>query len=179
MAVSVFTKVGTLTPFGAPVLRSAVITNSTTLTIADMVSVASGIVIDASGTTYSIFGNLASIETFKGVGLPTTGLAGATMGSFVNSYATASDNQTNAQVSAIVDIAKTSLYTNATSGVLGTTTGSNLLGYYMNLVAGSAVTVDETSATTTVGTTQFVNWGLNPGSSTLILVNLNATLFAR
>jgi hypothetical protein len=179
MATSVFTKVGTLVPFGAPVLRAVTITNSTTLTIADMVSVSAGFLLDSSGTTYPIFGNLASIETYKGVGLPTTGVAGASMGSFINSYLTASNNQTVAQVQGIVDISKNSLYTNATSGVLGTTTGSNLIGYYLNLVAGSAVTIDETSATTTPGTTEFFNWGLQPGSTTLIVVNLNTTAVSR
>lgn len=176
MATSVFTKVGTLTPYGAPVLRREVIANTTTLTVADMVSVSSGFIIDSSGTTYPIFGNLVAIETFKGVGLPTTGAAGAAMGSFINAYTTSSTNQTAGLVSAIVDISKESLYTNATSAQVGTTTGSNLLGYYLNLVAGSAVTIDETSATTTRGTTQFFNWGLLPGSTTLIVVNLETTL---
>ena len=55
-----FIKVGTLSPYGAPVLRSAVITNSTTMSVADMVAVSSGFVLDASGTTYPIFGNLVA-----------------------------------------------------------------------------------------------------------------------
>lgn len=172
-----FTKVGTLTPFGAPVLRSAVIANSTTLTIADMISVnAGGFIIDSSGTSTVILGNLVSIETNKGVGLPTTGLAGATMGSFINAYTTASNNQTIGLVSAIFDLSRSSLYTNPTDGVLGTTTGSNLLSYYMNLASGSATTISETSATLTRGTSQFLNWGLLPGSTTLIVVNLETTV---
>jgi len=171
-----FIKVGTLSPYGAPVLRSAVITNSTTMSVADMVAVSSGFVLDASGTTYPIFGNLVAFSTYKGVGVLTTGAAGAALGSFVGTYATASDNQTNAKIEAVVDISKESLYTNPTSGTPGTTTGSNLLGYYLNLVAASATTIDETSATTTRGTTQFFNWGLQVGSTSLIVVNLETTL---
>lgn len=171
-----FIKVGTLTPFGAPVLRSDVLANSITVTVADMVTVQSGFVQDCSGTTFPIFGNLVSIVQNKGVGEVTSGAAGAGLGSFINQYTTSSTNQTVAMARAVTDIAKSSLYTNPTSGTPGFTTGSNLLGYYLNLVAASATTVDETSATTTKGTSQFFNFGLQPGSTTLIVVSIETGL---
>lgn len=171
-----FIKVGTLMPFGAPVLRLETITNTTTVTVENALGVASGFIVNASGTTYAVFGHCAGIETAKGVGLNTTGAAGAAMGSFINAYTTASDNQTVAQVKAVVDISKHTLYTNPTNGTLGATTGSNLLGYYLNLATGSATTIDETSATTTRGSTNYFNWGVSPNNSTLIVVNIETSL---
>jgi hypothetical protein len=163
-----FITVGTLKSEGAPVLRREILANSITVVVEDSVKLGSGFV--ALGTAgASVFGHVVGIGTDKGVGLNTTGVAGAAIGSFVNTFLTASDNQTVGKVRAEVDISQETLRSELTSGTLGTTTGSNLLGYYLDLT--DEDTLDETSATT--GTAQYFNWGVSPTASTRIIVNIN------
>ncbi len=167
-----FVKVGNLTPYGAPVLRSAIVANSVALVVEDSVKTSSGFV--ALGTAgAAVFGHVASIVTEKLVGLNTSGVAGAAMGSFVNAYTMASDNQTVAKVKAQVDLSVTALYTNPTGGTIGTTTGSNLLGYYLDL--SSEDTINEASATT--GTAQYYNWGVAETNTALIVVSVHESSF--
>jgi len=162
---------GTLRPHGAPVLRREILSNSITTTVEDSVKVTSGFV--ALGTAGAlVFGHVAGIGTDKGVGLNTTGVAGAAMGSYVNTFLTASDNQTVGKVRAEVDISMETMRSEITSGTLGTTTGSNLLGYFLDLT--DEDTLDETSAATT--TAQYFNWGVNPASSSQIIVTINESL---
>jgi hypothetical protein len=159
--------VGSLNPHGAPVLRSEIAANSITLTESDSVKVTSGFV--ALGTAGAlVFGHAVAIASNKGLGLDTTGAAGAEMGSFIGTFATASDNQTVAKVRAVCDISKFSLYSAELSAAVGGTTGSNLLGYKLDL--SDEDTLDETTATTS--TAQYNNWGLDPADSTKIIVNI-------
>lgn len=162
-----FTSVGTLSPFGGPVLRAEIITNSTTRTVLDSVKMASGFV--AAGTAGAlVFGHINSIVTAKGVGLNTTGAAGAAMGSYVGAYTTASDNQTVAQVKALCDVSKESLYSAGLTATAGTTTGSNLAMYTMDL--STAVLLDEATALATTG--QYMSWGIDPNNSSNVIVNI-------
>ena len=104
-----FTPHGTLTPQGAPVLRRGIITNSVVTTVEDSVKNASGFV--ALGTTGAlVFGHVKSISTSKEVGVNTTGVAGAEIGSYVGTFTAAADNQTVAMVTADCDISKHTLY---------------------------------------------------------------------
>lgn len=158
---------GTLNPHGAPVERSEILANSITVTERDSLKASSGFL--ALGTAGAlVFGHVSAISTNLGVGLNTTGVAGAEVGSFVNTFATASNNQTVAKVRAVMDISKFTLYTEPTSGTIGTTTGSNLVGYKLDLT--DEDTIDETSATTS--SAQYNNWGVDPNDSTLIIVNI-------
>ena len=117
-----FTPNGTLNPHGAPVLRAQVITNSITVTENDSVKLASGFV--ALGTTGAlVFGHVVSINTNYGVGLNSTGIAGAAFGSFAGAYLTASNNQTVAQVRAVCNLSKETLYSASLNATIGTTTG--------------------------------------------------------
>lgn len=159
--------IGTLSPFGAPVLRSNILANSITVTESDSVKVASGFV--TLGTTgVLVFGHVSSIVTNKGVGLNTTGAAGAAMGSFVGAYLTASDNQTVGMVRATCDVSKETLYSAEEDAAIGTTTGSNLLGYTQDLA--DEDTLDESTAVTTTG--QYMGWGVDPNNSAKAVVNI-------
>lgn len=133
--------------------------------------VASGFV--ALGTTGAlVYGHVVGIGTDKGVGLNTTGAAGAAMGSFVNTYTTASDNQTVGKVRAEVDVSVFTVRSEITDDTLGTTTGSNLIGYCLDLT--DEDTLDESTAATT--TAQYNNLGVNPGNSARIDVIINESL---
>lgn len=158
---------GSLLPHGAPVLRREILANSITVTESDSLKLSSGFA--ALGTTGAlVFGHVVSISTRQGLGLNTTGAAGAAMGSFVGTYLTASDNQTVGKVKADVDISKYSLYSAEEDAAIGTTTGSNLSGYYQDLA--DEDTLDESTAATT--TAQYFGWGVDPDNSANAVVNI-------
>jgi hypothetical protein len=151
----------------APVLKRAVITNSVKVTQYDGIKLVSGFA-SLLTTGALIFGHSVAVQTLAGVGLLTTGVAGAGIGSFVNSYTVASDNQTVAKVSTLVDISKDTLYSVNADAALGTTTGSNLIGYHIN--AASESQLSESSAVAT--TAQYMIWGTDPADSTRDIVNI-------
>jgi hypothetical protein len=162
-----FKQIGSLTPHGAPVLRQAVITNSVVSTILDSLKVASGFA--ALGTAGdAVFGHLMSHVRDEGVGVETSGATGAESGSYVGTYTAASDNQTVGMAKAVCDISKFTLYSAEVDAAIGTTTGSDLLGYNMDLV--DEDTLDESTATT--GTAQYHNWGVDANDSTKAVVNI-------
>lgn len=168
-----FTNAGTLSPYGAPVKTHKIIANSITVTFMDSVKLATGFI--AAGTTGAlVYGHVQGIVTLKGMPLNTTGVAGADIGSFVNAFATASNNQTVAMVRAECDISKFTLYSASLDAAIGTTTGSNLSGYNMDIA--TAVTLSESSATatTTPSTTagQYAGHGVDPVDSARAIVSI-------
>ena len=162
-----FKLVGSLDPHGGPLLRSEIITNSITIAEVDSVQVTSGFV--ALGTTGAlVFGHVAGLISYKGNGLISTGAAGAAFGTYVGTFLTASDNQTVAKVLAQVDISKETMYSADPDAAIGTTTGSNLLGYHTDILDEDQT--DETSAVT--GTAQYIIWGVDPVDSGNQLVTI-------
>lgn len=162
-----FKQIGSLNPHGAPVLRREVITNSVVSTLADSVKLASGFV--ALGTAgAAVFGHVVGHATANEVGPSTTGAAGAAMGSYLGTYTAASDNQTVGMVTAVCDISKNTLYSAEVDATIGSTTGSNLAGYRMDLV--DEDTLDEDSAATT--SAQYNTWGTDPSDSSKAVVNI-------
>lgn len=162
-----FTTNRSLDSHGAPVLRKGILTNSQTSTVLDSVKVASGFI--ASGTAgAAVFGHIVEIATAKDLGMQTTGAAGAAIGSYVGTFTAASDNQTVAKVSAICDVSQTTLYSAELDDTIATTTGSNLLGYRLDLI--DEDTLDEDSATTS--SAQYLNWGVDPNNSARIIVSI-------
>ena len=161
-------KVGSLDSHGAPVIRKATIANSITVTELDSVQITSGFA--ALGTTGAlVFGHVMSMSTLSGVGLLTTGVAGAATGSYVGTYLTASDNQTVGFVKADIDVSKNSLYSMTPDAAIGTTTGSNLLGYTVDL-ADEANTDESTAHAST--SQQYRIWGVDPEVAANHVVNI-------
>lgn len=158
---------GTLDPQGAPVLRREIVTNSVALVQSDSVKLASGFV--ALGTAGAlVLGHAVGMGTDLGVGHNTTGVAGAEMGSFVGSFTHASDNQTVAKARAEVDISKMTMYSAEVDVAIGTTTGSDLAGYRMDLV--DEDTLDESTAATTAA--QYNTWGTDANDTSRAIVNI-------
>lgn len=162
-----FTPIGSLNSHGAPVERSEIVANTITLTVWDSVKAASGFIALGTGGAL-VFGHVSAIATNLGVGLNTTGVAGAEMGSFVGTFATASNNQTVAKVRAVLDVSKFTLYSAEESAAIGSTTGSNLLGYTQDLI--DEDTLSESTALTTTG--QYMGWGVDPRNSAQAVVNI-------
>lgn len=151
----------------APVLRRYIITNSVVTSINDSVKLASGFM--ALGTTGAlVLGHVYAIGTQSGVGLSSSGASGADFGSFTNTYTAASDNQTVAKVKADVDISKATLYSASVDAAIGTTTGSNLAGYHIDVLDEDEL--DESSAVT--ATAQYSTHGVDPYNSSNAVVNI-------
>lgn len=160
-------QVGSLNPTGAPILRREIITNSVVITEVDSVKLASGFV--ALGTTGAlVFGHVVSLSTNKGIGQLTSGASGASVGSFTNTFTAPSNNQTVGKNKAEIDISKESLYSIDPDATLGTTTGSNLSGYKVDLA--SEDSTDESTAATT--TAQYNIWGVDPEDATNHVVSI-------
>lgn len=162
-----FKQAGSLDPHGAPLLRSEILANSVTFTELDSVKAASGFI--AANTTGALtFGHITAIVTSRDLGVLTTGVAGAAIDSFVGAYATASDNQTVGKYRGKCDVSKTTVYSVAPDAAIGTTTGSNLLGYFVDVA--SATATSESSALTT--TNQYGIFGVDPNVSANQLVHI-------
>lgn len=145
---------------GAPLLQTVIVASSVTITEGDSVKLASGFV--ALGTAgASVYGHVVGLRTEEGVGLLTTGAAGAEIGSYVGTYTTSSTNTTVAKVKAQVDISKFTLYSADPDATIGTTTGSNLAGYFTDL-ADEDNTDEDTAATTAA---QYFIHGVDPEDS--------------
>lgn len=168
-----FKAIGSLDPHGSVVLRRMTLANSVTFTELDSVKLASGfIVLGTTGTL--VFGHITGISTRQGVGNLTTGVAGAEVGSYINTFLTASDNQTVGLVKAEVDTSKFTLYSAQESATIGTTTGSNLAGYAQDLSTEKMLSESTSAAVgspaTTVG--QYLGWGVDPYNSAQAIVNI-------
>lgn len=162
-----FTRIGSLDSHGAPVLRQETIANTITSVVLDSVKLSSGFV--ALGTAGAlVFGHITAHKSKLDVGLLSSGAAGAGIASYQGTYLSASDNQTVGFVQAETDISKMTLYSAELSQAIGTTTGSNLAGYHIDLT--DEDTLDETSAVT--GTAQYTIWGVDPANSARNVVNI-------
>lgn len=155
-----FKQVGSVGGEEAPILRRETLANSITSILGQALIATSGFA--ALGTTGTlILGHLRAHSTLLGVGLNTTGAAGAEMGTYVGTYLTASDNQTVGKVKAEIDISKETMYSADPDVAIATTTGSNLVGYHTD-IADASLTDESTAATTTA---QYFIWGVDANDS--------------
>ena len=162
-----FRKYASTDPHGAPILRKSIITNSVVTTIMDSVSLASGFMaLGTTGTT--VFGHVVSIHTAKGLSPITSGATGAAIGSYTGTFTATSTNSTVAKVYALCDVSQSSMYSAELDATIGTTTGSNLAGYRMDL--DDEDTLDESTATTS--TAQYAVVEVDRNDSTRPVVNI-------
>lgn len=161
---------GTLDPHGAPVLRHDVLANSVTYVVGDALKLTTGFPVLATGGNVPIYGHLIESETNKGVGVNTTGAAGAAMGSYTNTYLTSSTNQTVLMARGVINISRLTQYSASVTGTPAT--GASTLGYMANLA--DEATIDQASALTT--NLQYFIWGVDPNVSTRIIVSVHGSL---
>lgn len=170
-------KVGSLGRYGGPILVDRVITNSVVCAISDSVKTASGFA--ALGTAgAAVLGHVVAIVGQDGLNPENDGSFNGNLGT---AYTAASDNQTVAQVKAVVDVDTYALYSAEVDATIGTTTGSDLAGYYMKLV--DEDTLDESTAATarvvlsegtpnTVAYAQYATHGADRNNTAQALVNI-------
>lgn len=160
-------------PYGAPILRNVIITNSVVVPVMNSVKLASGFL--ALGTTGAlVYGHVSAIVSSLDVGVNSDGTTGGAFGSFFGTYTAASNNQTVGKVSAKVDVSKHTLYSASADNTLGVTTGSNLPGFNMDLVDATQLSESSAAANTTASTTagQYASEGLDPSNSARVLVHI-------
>jgi len=166
-----FKQIGSLNPHGAPVMRRAIITDEVVSVLQDSIKLASGFA--ALGTAgVAVFGHVISHERADGVGVETSGAAGSQSGSYIGTYTASATNETVEKVVAVCDISKSTLYSAEVDAAIGTTTGSNLLGYNIDLI--DEDTLDESSATT--GTAQYFGWGVDSNNTAQAVVNIHESV---
>lgn len=144
-------------------LMTFTLADSTAFTIGDAVELASG-KLALAGAGAVLMGVIAGIVKADGTPVTDNG-AGADFG---NTYTTPASNT----VQAIVDVSIDSIYSVTADATLGTTTGSDLAGYNMDLVAASDQLDESTAATTTA---QFFSYGPDPdgtAASNSVLVSI-------
>jgi len=157
------------------IIRSFIIKNSETITIGDYVMPSSGFVAAATAGS-RLLGVVVGIVDKNGINMDQTkeSLDG-TWTSSTHTYAAAADNQTDVQVRALVDVDPLSVYSIEPDAAIGTTTGSNLFGYYTDLVDEDET--DEDTAATTAA--QLFIWGVDPEVSSNQLVSIAESVFFR
>lgn len=148
-------------PKGA--MRHEIIANSTTLTIGDVVRWVSGFI--ALSSTNRMLGIVEGFETDKGVSLDAA-LSSEFDGTYTpggkgtGTYVSSGDNQTDKKVRAVIrPFVHNMRLTAPLDATIATTTGSDLRGYFANLVSGSDQ-ISESSTLTTV--LQFMLHGQDP-----------------
>lgn len=162
-----FKVIGSLFADGAPIKKRVILGNTAATILLDSHKVASGFAV--AGTAGAlVFGHILAHSTQLGMPLETTGAAGAAMGSYAGTYTAASDNQTVGKVKGEYDVSKYTLYAAEESAAIGTTTGSNLIGYTQDL--SDENTLNEGSALTTTG--QYMGWGPDATDATKVVVNI-------
>lgn len=163
---------GSLNPHGAPILFKSVVTNSVVTTTRDSIKLASGFA--ALGTAGALVaGHVVAHKDDRGVGLNTSGASGAEIGSYVNTFTAASDNQTVGRVAVELDISKSTIYSVEPDVAIGTTTGSNLVGYKTDIA--DEESTDESTAT--AATAQYDILGVDPENAANQLVHIYESQF--
>lgn len=159
-----FKKVGSLNPHGAPVLRKETLSDSITVTEGDSVKVGTDGMIALGTAGALVFGHVEGVVTKDGVGVDDNG-AGS---DYVGTYTTGASNESSVLIAANVDVSKLSLYSVDPDATIGTTTGSNLLGYHTD-IADEDETDEDTAATTSA---QYFIHGVDPQDSGNQIVNI-------
>ena len=104
-----------------PILENLIIANTTTVTVGDAVTMASGFVALSTSSSVGIYGVVVGLVTDKGIDLnnPHVSYTGTYTDSS-NTYVSASDNQTVDKVRAVVCSDMNALWYNDSSGTLTT-----------------------------------------------------------
>lgn len=162
-----FKKAGTLDTHGAPVKLHVIAKNSEVITELDSIKIASDFGLRNTAGA-SVYGHAIAIGTDKSVGFETSGVAGAATGSYVGTFTFASDNQTVNKFRIELDVSKMSIYSAEVDVAIGTTTGSDLRNYFIDLI--DEDTLDESTAATTAA--QYATHGQDPVTTVNALVTI-------
>lgn len=151
---------GTIAPF------NTIIANSEVVQIGDAVETdSSGFIIASNSVGSAARGILIGVDQDNAV----NGVSPDT--NTVDTYTVASDNQTVGKIYAIIDVSPFSIYSATIDATPGTTTGSDLSGYYADMIVNDETQLDESTASATTG--KFHLWGTDPDDSARVMCNIN------
>lgn len=139
---------------GGRILKELTFIDSATFTVGDALYITTAGKLDLATASHNIAGILVEIRNSNGAPVTTNGAGG----DFVGTYTTGTSNT----IVGVIDVSTESIYSVACDATLGTTTGSDLAGYNMDVVAASD-TLDESSALAT--TAQFFSYGQDPDTT--------------
>jgi len=150
------------------ILRTFIITNSATITVGDLVKLASGYV-SLAGADSPIMGVVVGFADKNGIGLDSSRLSVAgTSASWTSSTKTVvagSDNSTTDKLAAIIDVDPFSVWTGTTDNA-STDTEASLAGCYTDIVSASDQADDNYAAASKANTaSQLFIWGVDPDNS--------------
>lgn len=153
MAAFIYKK--SMNPNGGRELMEFAIADAQTLSVGEAVKLTGdALTCETAGAGGAALGVISSFVKADGSPLTDNGAGG----DFVGTYLTPSSNT----VRAVVDVSQKSVYSVTADATLGTTTGSDMIGYTMDTVAASNQ-LDESTALTTAGT--WVSLGPDPDGS--------------
>lgn len=157
------------------ILRSFIITNSQTITVGDMVKLASGYV-SLAGADSPIFGVCVGIQDKNGIDMDssrrTISGSGASWTSSTQTFVAGSDNTTTDYVRALIDCDPMSVWSGTTDNS-STDTQSTLAGCYTDIVSASDQADDDYAAAAKANTaSQLFIWGVDPDDSTRNLYSI-------
>lgn len=162
------------------VFEDRIIANSAVVTTGGLVKILAGFVAPATAQARIwglCVGIVGSLSLTKGIPLDKTNSGSDYHGTYVSGqlgtqkYTAASDNQTVDQICARIDVSPDLVMSNTPNAAIGTTTGSNLAGYFTDLVSDTQIA--ENLATQTFGTVCLTILGVDPETSTNVLVIVN------
>lgn len=146
----------------APVLERVIIDNSDVITVGDMVKCFAAGNAEAAVAARPIFGVVHDIQTKDGRAPTFDAGTSATV-------TVAADNETVDLIAVLCDPDMKSIYSGTQDGTVGTTNSSEKIGATFDLV--SASSIDESTALRNAQG-QLYGWGVDPDSSTRILVSI-------
>lgn len=139
---------------GRELVSDWVLTDSATFTVGDAVELNSSGLLALAGAGAVFVGVIEGFKKADGSPVTDNGAGG----DFVGTYTTPASNT----VKATIDVSINSIYSVTADATLGTTTGSDLAGYNMDMLAASDQ-LDESTAVTT--TAQWFSHGTDPDGS--------------
>lgn len=153
-----------------PVTKDVIINNSITVTVGDMVYGIDGNLCALAVAGSQILGVVQGFVTPKGVPLDQLTAGTDYDGTYtaggvnVGKYVAASDNSSDKKIKARVQITPGDFYSCAPDATIGTTAGSDSIGYNTDITDEDAVDED-TAAAATTATAQLAILGLDPENS--------------
>lgn len=138
---------------------SRVIKNSEVIMVGDWITDEGTGVADVDAVTEAPLGLVTAITTESGISLESansTGLYDGTWDSATRQYTATSDNETDKKVRAeFIPVKEGDRFRAVLDADKGSTTGSDLIGYYIASLTSDASLLDESTVSTTITNTQF------------------------
>ena len=156
-------------------LKQVIIASSQTIQVGGLVLVNAAGHLSVATAGNPIFGVVVALVDVNGIDMENTRVTkDGTYTASTRSYAASASNGTGSKFSALVNTSKTAVYSAQPDSAIGTTTGSNLLGYYCDIATGGLQPDEDTTATSS--TVQLFIWGVDPDNTAHGLYSIHESM---